>query len=108
MDGTTRSEATSGRHQVRPPYSAFSEGRTPGRTAGSSAQPAVLALHRAESDQGTGMLAEHLGTSIANAFVRLRAYAYVNDLRLTDVARNIVARRLRLRPDPGSSQDGDV
>jgi hypothetical protein len=32
------------------------------------------------------------------------AYAFVNDLRLNDVARDIVARRLRLYPDP--SQDG--
>jgi hypothetical protein len=36
--------------------------------------------------------------------VRLRAYAYINDLRLTDVARDIVARRLRLHSDPGSSE----
>jgi hypothetical protein len=34
-----------------------------------------------------------------DAFVRLRAYAYGNDLRLADVARDIVARRLRLFPD---------
>jgi hypothetical protein len=64
-------------------------------------QPAGLALHRAEIDQATGMLTEQLGTSIADAFIRLRAYAYVNDLRLADVARDIVARRLRLDPDPG-------
>jgi hypothetical protein len=67
-------------------------------------QPADLALHRAEIDQATGMLTEQLGTGIASAFMRLRAYAFVNDLRLNDVARDIVARRLRLYPDP--SQDG--
>jgi hypothetical protein len=50
------------------------------------------------------MLTEQLGTGVAGAFIRLRAYAFVNDLRLTDVARDIVARRLRLYPDP--SQDG--
>ena len=76
--------------------------------SGPGGQPADLALHRAEIDQATGMLTEQLGTSIADAFVRLRAYAYVNDLRLTDVARDIVARRLRLRPDLDSSQDGDA
>ena len=54
------------------------------------------------------MLTEQLGVGIAEAFIRLRAYAYVNDLRLTDVARNIVARRLRLQSDPGSSQHGDA
>jgi ANTAR domain len=75
----------------------------PGPQAGPGGQPANLALHRAEVDQATGMLTEQLGLGIADAFVRLRAYAYVNDLRLTDVARDIVARRLRLQPDPNSS-----
>ena len=75
----------------------------PGPQAGPGGQPADLALHRAEVDQATGMLTEQLGVGIADAFVRLRAYAYVNDLRLTDVARDIVARRLRLYPDPDSS-----
>jgi hypothetical protein len=77
-------------------------------TAGSGpgGQPADLARHRAEIDQATGMLTEQLGAGIADAFVRLRAYAYVNDLRLTDVARDIVARRLRLHPDPDSSEEG--
>jgi len=69
-------------------------------------QPADLALHRAEIDQATGMITEQLGVGIAEAFVRLRAYAYVNDLRLTDIARDIVARRLRLHPDPDSSEGG--
>ena len=80
----------------------------PGAAAGPGGQPADLALHRAEIDQATGMLTEQLGTGIADAFIRLRAYAYVNDLRLTDVARDIVARRLRLYPDPGPSQDGEA
>jgi ANTAR domain-containing protein len=74
-------------------------------TAGAGGQPAGLALHRAEIDQATGMLTEQLGTSIADAFVRLRAYAYANDLRLNDVARDIVARRLRMRPDPSPDRD---
>ncbi len=75
----------------------------PGPPAGPGGQPADLALHRAEVDQATGMLTEQLGVGIADAFVRLRAYAYANDLRLTDVARDIVARRLRLSLDPDSS-----
>ncbi len=72
---------------------------------GAGGQPAGLALHRDEIDQATGMLTEQLGTSIADAFVRLRAYAYANDLRLNDVARDIVARRLRMRPDPSPDRD---
>jgi ANTAR domain len=59
-----------------------------------------LALHRAEIDQATGMLTVQLGVTAADAFVRLRAYAYARDRRLADVARDIVTRRLRLHPDP--------
>ena len=54
------------------------------------------------------MLTEQLGVGIADAFVRLRAYAYAHDLRLSDVARDIVARRLRLCPDPDPSPDGQA
>jgi hypothetical protein len=79
-----------------------------GAGAGAGGQPAGLALHRAEIDQATGMLTEQLGTGIADAFVRLRAYAYANDLRLADVARDIVARRLRMRPDPIPDLGGDA
>ncbi|HEX5299275.1 MAG TPA: ANTAR domain-containing protein, partial [Streptosporangiaceae bacterium] len=45
-----------------------------------------LALHRAEIDQATGMLTEQLGVGAAEAFARLRAYAYAQDRRLADVA----------------------
>jgi AmiR/NasT family two-component response regulator len=61
----------------------------------------------AEIDQATGMLTEQLGVGITEAFTRLRAYAYANDLRLADVAREIVARRLRLNPGPGLFRDGE-
>jgi hypothetical protein len=81
---------------------------TPGPGAGPGGQPAGLASHRAEIDQATGMLTEQLGVSITDAFARLRAYAYVNDLRLRDVARDIVARRLRLPLDPGLSLDDEA
>jgi hypothetical protein len=63
-----------------------------------------LAAHRAEVDQATGMLIVQLGVSAAQAYARLRAYAYAQDRRLADVASDIVARRLRLHPDP--AQDG--
>jgi hypothetical protein len=73
---------------------------------GPGGQPAGLASYRAEVDQATGMLTEQLGVSITDAFVRLRAYAYANDLQLAEVARDIVARRLRLFPDPDLSPGG--
>ena len=69
--------------------------------AGPGGQPADLTRHRAEIDQATGMLTEQLGVDIAEAFIRLRGYAYAHDRRLADVARDIVARRLRLHDDPG-------
>ncbi len=79
-------------------------GATPAGTGGQSAD---LALHRAEIDQATGMLTEQLGTGIAEALVRLRAFTYAHDRRLSDVAGDIVARRLRLSadPDPGGNDE---
>ncbi len=70
-------------------------------------QQADLARHRSEIDQATGMLTEQLGVGITEAFTRLRAYAYANDLRLADVARDIVARHLRLNPGPWLFKDGE-
>jgi len=67
-------------------------------------QAGDLALHRAEIDQATGMLTVQLDVPAAEAFARLRAYAYAQDRRLADVAGDIVARRLRLHRDQG--QDG--
>lgn len=69
------------------------------RTALASQSP-DLAAHNAEIAQATGMLTEQLGIGIAEAFSRLRAYAYAQDRRLSDVAHDIVTRRLRLDPDP--------
>jgi hypothetical protein len=73
---------------------------------GPGGPPLDLAPHRAEIDQATGMLTEQLGVGITEAFVRLRAHAYAHDQRLADVARAIVARRLRLHPDP--AKDGQA
>jgi AmiR/NasT family two-component response regulator len=58
-------------------------------------------MHRVEIDQATGMLTVQLGVTAPEAYARLRAYAYARDRRLADVAGDIVARRLRLDPDPG-------
>ena len=73
--------------------------------AGMDGQSPDLALHRAEIDQATGMVIGQLGVTAAEAFARLRAYAYAQDRRLADVAGDIVARRLRLHP--GAVQDGE-
>ncbi len=85
------------------------QGQAAGEAAagtGPGGQPADLALHRAEIDQATGMLTEQLGLGIAEAFIRLRAHAYAHDRALSDLARDIVERRLRLHPDPDPRRDG--
>jgi AmiR/NasT family two-component response regulator len=55
---------------------------------------------RAELFQAQGMVMVQLGISIGEAMARMRAYAYAHDRRLSEVARDVVARRLRFDPDP--------
>ncbi|WP_405873161.1 ANTAR domain-containing protein [Streptomyces sp. NBC_00005] len=66
-----------------------------------------LGAYRAEIDQATGILTVQLGVGIDEAFVRLRAYAFMQGRRLADVAADVVARRLRFSPDaePGRSDE---
>jgi GAF domain-containing protein len=73
-----------GRDQARP------DGSWPEHTG---AQPPVV-------HQATGMVIVQLGVTAAVALIRLRAYAYVHERRLRDVAAEVVARRLRFDPDP--------
>lgn len=51
--------------------------------------------HHPEVHQATGMITVQLGVTTAVALVRLRAYAFAQDKRLSDVAKDVVARRLR-------------
>jgi hypothetical protein len=81
--------------------SAYANGDDEDGAAWLDGQAPDLALHRAEIDQATGMLTVQLGVSAGEAFARLRAYAYSQDRRLTEVAGDIVGRRLRLHRDPG-------
>jgi hypothetical protein len=57
--------------------------------------------HQTEVHQATGLVLVQLGVSADVAFARLRAYAYAEGRRLGDVARDVVARRLRFPTDPG-------
>jgi hypothetical protein len=50
---------------------------------------------RAEIAQAQGMIMVQLGVSITEALVRLRAYAYAEGRPVSEVAREVVARRLR-------------
>ena len=56
-------------------------------------------LQHAEVHQATGMISVQLAVPLAEALLRVRAHAYGSGRTLTDTARDIVARRLRLAPD---------
>jgi hypothetical protein len=51
--------------------------------------------------QAQGMVMVQLGVSLAEALVRLRAFAYSHDRRIGDVARDVVDRKLTLARDAG-------
>ncbi|MFI6338891.1 ANTAR domain-containing protein [Streptomyces sp. NPDC050535] len=55
-------------------------------------------FHHMVVHQATGMLSVQLGTSLAQALLRLRAHAYGQNRPITDIAQDIVDRRLRLSP----------
>ena len=65
----------------------------------SNAWAELNALSRAEVSQATGMLVAQLEIEPAEALVRLRAHAYSTGRSATEVARDIVERRLRLEAD---------
>jgi len=56
-------------------------------------------LSRVEVSQATGMLVADLEIEPAEALARLRAHAYATGRSATDVARDILARRLKLEAD---------
>ncbi|MFD4834822.1 ANTAR domain-containing protein [Streptomyces uncialis] len=58
-------------------------------------------LQHAVVHQATGMLSVQLALSLPQALLRLRAHAYGSGRSLTDIARDVVDRRLRL--DPGGT-----
>jgi hypothetical protein len=81
---------------------------------------AAVSTRRAQVHQATGMVAAQLGVSMTDALAALRAYAYSRGRRLTDVAADVVERKVRLHPgspilparsvppvnvDPASSND---
>jgi len=65
----------------------------------SNAWAELHALSRVEVSQATGMLVAQLEVEPAEALVRLRAHAYSTGRSATDVARDILDRRLRLEAD---------
>jgi hypothetical protein len=59
-----------------------------------------------EVHQATGMIIVQLGVTAEVAFARLRAFAFAHNRRLRDVAREVVARRLRFEPDTDDDYAG--
>jgi hypothetical protein len=62
----------------------------------------VVRLSQAEVHQATGMVSVQLGVPMEEALVRLRAHAFAHDRSIADVAREVVARQLRLERTPGA------
>ena len=62
----------------------------------------LLAEHGAELHQATGMVSVQLGVSVAEALVRLRGHAYAGGRLLSEVAADVVARRLVLESEHGT------
>lgn len=48
--------------------------------------------------QAAGMVSAQLGVSVDEALVRLRAHAFANSLRVAELARDVVERRVRFDP----------
>jgi hypothetical protein len=69
-------------------------------------RPEPVSVAHPEVHQATGMVSVQLGVTAAVALIRLRAYAYAHDLRLRDVAADVVARRLRFRADTDTDSGG--
>jgi hypothetical protein len=65
----------------------------------SNAWAELNTLTRAEVSQATGMLVAQLEVEPALALILLRAHAYATGRSITDIARDIIARRLQLDAD---------
>lgn len=56
---------------------------------------------RPEVHQATGMISVQLGVSVGEAFTRLRARAFADDRILSELATDVVARRIRFDHEDG-------
>jgi hypothetical protein len=72
---------------------------------GQRAGSAALFAHRAVVHQATGMISAQLGVPVAEALLRLRSHAYASEQGLDEIAREVVARRLRFDEMGGSDAD---
>ena len=61
-----------------------------------STEPAETWAHPTVVHNATGMVSEQLRIDVHEALVRLRAVAFVTERTVADVARDVVARTLRI------------
>ncbi|HUR05998.1 MAG TPA: GAF domain-containing protein, partial [Nonomuraea sp.] len=71
-----------------------------GPMSGHGLLPATAPALGVEIYQAAGMVSVQLDTTVEEALLRLRAYAFTHDEPLSRVARRVVQRRLRFGPDP--------
>jgi hypothetical protein len=83
-------------------------GIVPHPAGAADAADAMVALRRAEVHQATGMVAAQLGVGVPDALVALRARAYVTGQRLSEVASEVLARRLRFAAPAREVPAGEV
>ena len=50
------------------------------------------------------MVSVQVGVSVAEALIRIRAYAFANDRHLSEVGAAVVARHLSFDPPPDAAQ----
>jgi hypothetical protein len=84
LDSTARDQTAAGHRDVAAPVW----------------QGTAMADDQAAVHQAAGMISVQLHVPVGVALTRLRAYAFANDRRLGEVARDVVERRLRFHPDP--------
>jgi hypothetical protein len=65
-----------------------------------------LTERRAEVHQAVGMMSVQLGVDLTEALARLRAHAFLHDRRLSEVAVEVVTRRLRFHRDTDDDEEG--
>lgn len=62
---------------------------------------------RAEVHQATGMMTIQLGVSLAEALLRLRAHAYATGRSVSDIAADVVSRRMSFAGESGTTTQHD-
>jgi hypothetical protein len=63
-------------------------------------------LSTREVHQATGMIVAQLGVTAREAYVRMQAFAFAQGRMLSEVAHEVIDRRLRFDPDPDATPDG--